>query len=313
MNIQPVNSYSNHSIRQYPYRILPYGTVQFRSKTKIIDELAANNKNPIVRYANNVFKRSLVASARNITPISSELKPITREVAIESTPQESTYAWDIENKKSDKYVIYLHGASQNITNIQNLYKSIINETDFSVLALEYRGFGKNNPKKVNSQTFLEDTLAATNYLKKDKKVKEENIFVIGHSMGTYPASILANKKPGLGRLILVAPLGSVASQPLDVNLWFAKRMSPFVRFLFKNFKILRAPLANFFKIEKHLQQTQVPTDIIHAQNDRLIKYTSSQNMAKLCPNLHSFTLLKQGGHKMENHKINSIISLLRGE
>lgn len=314
MNIQPINKYRvSYNTRQPVPRVLPYSSVGFQAKSRIADEFAAPGKNPIIKYAYDIFKRSLIASARNIAPIVPELKPITKEVPLEISSKEKTYAWDIENKIPDKYVLYLHGASQNITNVQNLYKSIIDNTDFSVLALEYRGFGRNHASKINSHSFEEDVTSALSYLKNEKKIKEENIFVVGHSMGSYLAALIASKRPNLGRLVLVAPLGSVAEHPLDVNFWFTKRMPPLVKFLFKNFKILRQPLTNFFKIENHVKKTQVPTDIIHAQNDRLIKYKSSEKIATLCPNLHSLKILKQGGHKMESNKINTILSILRGE
>lgn len=311
MNIKPINVYHSYAVNTPQIRRRENPAVSFGVKNRIADELAANNRNPIIKYANDIFKRSLAASARRIVPVIPELQPLTKEVAINSSEKEKTYAWDIKNKKQDKYVLYLHGASQNITNVQNLYKSIVDNTDFSILALEYRGFGKNKSKKVNSQTFLEDTTAAVDYLEKDKRIEGKNIFVVGHSMGTYPASQLASNRQELGRLVLVSPLGSLANQPLDVNLWFANRMPKMVRFLFKNFKVLRKPLQNFFKIEGHIQKTKIPVDIIHAQNDRLIKYTASKGLADLCPNLHSLNILKQGGHKMEKNKIDSIIAILR--
>ncbi len=315
MNIQPINNYSvSYNSRQHTaQKMLPYSSVGFQAKIPVSDDFATPSKNPIVKYAYDIFKRSLIASARNIMPITPELKPITKEVPLKVSSKEKTYAWDIENKIPDKYVLYLHGASQNITNIQNLYKSIIDNTDFSVLALEYRGFGRNHASKISSHSFEEDVNSALSYLENEKRIKEENIFVVGHSMGSYLAALIASKKPNLGRLVLVAPLGSVAEHPFDVNFWFTKRMPPLVKFLFKNFKILRRPLTNFFKIENHIKKSQVPTDIIHAQNDRLIKYKSSEKIATLCPNLHSLQILKHGGHKMEGNKINTILSILRGE
>lgn len=311
MNIQPINSYNSISYfpRQPQYRSSPGANVSFQSY-KIIGIIAHNTKNPIKAYAQDVFKRSLIASARTISSTIPELKPITKEVNLKISDKETTYAWDIQNKNSKKYVIYMHGASQNITNIQNLYKNIIENTDFSILAPEYRGFGKNKTGKVNSKTLLEDARAALKYLKEEKQIKEKDIVVIGHSMGAYPAVLLTNKEPKLGRLMLVSPIGSVAKQPLDINVWFAKRMPPLVKFLFKNFKVLRTSLSDFFQIETLVKKIKMPIDIIHAQNDRLIKYTSSEALANNCQKLNSLTILKQGGHKMETNKINTIISLL---
>ena len=310
MKIIPTNNYnvqyySNSSLQnKQSYNVLPF------KSTKIIDSFVTTRQNPIKKYAYNMFKRSLVASARMISPITPELQPITREIPLQISPTKHTFAWDIQNNNSNKYLIYLHGASQNITNIQNLYRQIIDNTDFSILAPEYQGFGKNKKCKVNSQTFLEDTTAALNYLKQEKNIEEKNIFIAGHSMGAYPAAMLASNNPKLGGLILISPMGSITNQPLDVNFWFAKRMPPFVKFLFKNFKILRTSLSDFFQIETFVRQIQIPTDIIHAQNDRLIKPSSSEKLASLCPNLNSLTILKQGGHKIEKYKSNAIISLL---
>ena len=36
----------------------------------------------------------------------------------------------------------MHGLTQNVTNLQNVYENIVNRTGYAVLAPEYRGFGK---------------------------------------------------------------------------------------------------------------------------------------------------------------------------
>ena len=263
--------------------------------------------NPAKMYLQKLFERTLVVSRSRIQPVIPELKTVTEEVAL-SGKKKATYAWDINDGAKKKYALILHGMSQNISNLQPLYKEILERTNYAVFAPEYRGFGKNPDETVSTKTFLEDTTLALDYLK-NKGVKPKDICVIGHSLGGFAASQLVQKNPDLERLILVSSIDSFKKD--TTNYKAAKNSFPgLIFYLFTNVKLLRWPIERVFKTGECLKNINTPIDIIHSTNDNVVKSISAHRIAVKCKNLQSFHLLKTGGHAWDTQKINTIISLL---
>lgn len=266
------------------------------------------NLNPVTLYVNKLFERSLVASRRRIQSISPKLFPYTKEITLKKS-----YAWDINRDNRKKYLLALHGTSQNISNLQLLYEAVLEKTPYAILAPEFRGFGKNKPATVSEKTFVEDASAGLDYLKKQRGIKPEDVCVMGHSLGGFVASKVAQKNPDLGRLILVSSIDSLEHESVSFEKGTRNKLPKYIRFLFKNFKILRRPLLKLFKTNDCLKDVKAPVDIIHSGNDFLIKPASSKNLASKCKNLSSLTILDSGGHGMDSGKINTIVSILSRE
>ncbi len=273
-----------------------------------VKKVSFSNFNPVILYVNKLFERSLEASRRRIQSVSPKLLPYTKEVTLTKS-----YGWDINKDDRKKYLIALHGTSQNISNLQNLYEAVLEKTPYAILAPEFRGFGKNKPAVVSEKSFIEDTSAALDYLKKEKGIKPQDVCVLGHSFGGFAASKLVQKNPDLGRLILVSSIDSLEHETVNIEKGTRNKVPKFVRFLFKHFKILRLPLTRLFRINDCLKDIKAPVDIIHSKNDFLIKPESAKNLASKCPNLSSLTILESGGHGMDSGKIDTIVSILSRE
>lgn len=305
MKIQPQSSY----YRPYNYNNRHCNQTVFKSYTfNPKSKISFANLNPVTLYVNKLFERSLEASRRRIQKVSPKLFPYTKEITLTKS-----YAWDINKDDRKKYLIALHGTSQNISNLQALYEAVIEKTPFAVFAPEFRGFGKNKPAVVNEKTFIEDANTSLNYLKKEKGIKPEDVFVLGHSFGGFAASKLAQKNPDLGRLILVSSIDSLEHETVNFEKGTRNKLPKAIRFLFKHFKILRRPLVKLFRTNNCLKDVNIPVDIIHSKNDSLIKPESSRNLAAKCKNLSSLTILDLGGHGMESKKIDTVVSILGGK
>lgn len=264
--------------------------------------------NPVYPLLMKLFNRSIVASRRRFVPIIDSLKGKVNEVSILTKDKKRLMAWDIRTGNSDKYILYFHGASQNISNNQIIYEAFLKK-GYNVLAGEYRGFGKNKPSKTNEHTIYKDVIAMQEYLIK-QGVKPENIGIAGHSLGGFAATIAAEQNPKAPFLILLSPVNSLN---YELNNFLKRpriKIPKLVEKCIKFFPQIIKPLNKIFKTEERLSKISIPTFIIHASNDKIIPFQSSISLSKKCKNLKDFVELKTGGHTLETSKIDAVNKIL---
>lgn len=267
--------------------------------------------NPVVKYVDNYFQRALNISRRFwCTPIQ-ELKPFINSVELNQDTASEIKLWDINKDDRKKYVIAMHGMGQNISKLQPLYKEILENTDYAILAPEYHGYTKGSKEKMypRPSKFLANVTDAFNYLKQ-KGIEEKDIIVIGHSFGGYVATRLAKKFPNISRLILVCSMNSpihIAESVKNGHMNANKK----VRDLINNCSIAIKELNIFFNTSEHLKKVDVPVDIIQTKDDSLIELKTSDKLASKCKKLNRYTILDNGGHEMDDNKIVAIVSALK--
>jgi pimeloyl-ACP methyl ester carboxylesterase len=157
-------------------------------------------------------------------------------------------------------IFYLHGnggALDTWGNIAMVYTGM----GYDIFILDYRGYGKSEGTIENEQQFLTDVQYAYNSMK--RRYAEDKITVIGYSIGTGPATMIAAGNKPL-RLLLLAPYYSLADLVQDKY--------PLV-----------PSFALKYKIEsyKFLGMVQCPVSIFHGDNDAVIYYGSSIKLSKL--------------------------------
>lgn len=267
--------------------------------------------NPASKYINDFMGRTLSLSRRMIKAPEPEIAPFTRVVQFKDKNGKGTYGWDINDGNRDEYVVIMHGLSQNISTIQHLYRKIIKETNYAILAPEYRSFGKNPPEKIKPSILFNDNMKALEYLKEDRGISPNKIRVIGYSFGGSPATRLAVKNPDLEGLILVSAADAMRHGSVNIDSSFKKKLPNFIKFLYDNLAYIREPLAGFLEAEKYLKKLKLPLDIIHSEDDKTVLVSASSNLAGVAgSNTRSCTILPDGGHSLDSKKADAIVSLL---
>jgi hypothetical protein len=111
------------------------------------------------------------------------------------------------SRKDAPVLLYLHGARWNVESstprIQRLQ-----EMGFSVLAIDYRGFGKSSPGLPSEDTAYEDARAAWQWLA--AKYPQRPRYIYGHSLGGAIAIDLASKVDDERGTIVEATFTSIA-------------------------------------------------------------------------------------------------------
>ena len=125
-------------------------------------------------------------------------------------------AWWIKSDQPEAPVLlYLHGARWNlsgsVTRIDRWRK-----LGFSVLAIDYRGFGKSTNVSPSESLSYEDAEAGWDYLAKLAPGKPR--FVVGHSLGGAIAVEVARRRPEAAGVVLEATFTSIREM-LDHSAW----------------------------------------------------------------------------------------------
>ena len=176
-----------------------------------------NSINPFYYLVNSVFKRSVLASRKIFKPIVAALQGKIDDIKIRTADRKLINAWDINPNKCKEYVVFLHGTSVNVTNSQNLYEAIIDTKKFGVFIPEYRGFGRNPKSSVDEYTLIEDAQAAINYLVEKKKINNNSISLVGHSLGGGVAAATARRNPELKQVVLIAPINTLKHEVENIK------------------------------------------------------------------------------------------------
>ena len=262
-------------------------------------------ENLIIRFLKNKsYNNSIKGSKRPYLSITEELKDAIKEVEIKVSKTEGIQAWDINPNNSNKYIIFLHGFSQNITSNQPLYNALKN-TDFGILAIDYRSYGKNKPSKhINENNIVQDVNASVKYLN-SKGIN--NIGIVGHSFGSYIAAKISNLK-AFSFQILVSPM-------ISLEFWLKNVLKHPNKYknesrMIKYIPTFKDQYSKIFNIKKHLEHNSTPTHVVQAKRDTYIRTSKVNELVKIIPNLKSYTIIQNGGHRMDDNKISQITTIL---
>ena len=147
-------------------------------------------------------------------------------------------------------IFYLHGNAGSLESwgtVAQLYTYM----NYDVFILDYRGFGKSEGKITGEKQLFDDNQRAYNKLK--ERYKEEDIIVLGYSIGTaLVAKLAAENNPKL--MILQAPFYS-----------FAEMLSK--QFCFPTF-LLKYKLHT----NEYLKLCTCPIIIFHGDKDEIVDY-----------------------------------------
>ena len=177
---------------------------------------------------------------------------------------------------NERVTLFLHGNRGD--NGRAVYQARpILESGQDLVVMDYRGYGKSSGEITSEAQLLADAQRVYDELAAD--YGEENITLVGYSLGTGMASYLAAENDPR-RLVLAAPYQSLTAMK---NLWFW--MTP-------DF-LLKYDLDN----EENLARTRCPVTILHGDSDRLIPYTMGERLAAVDPGRIQLKLLEGVSHR----------------
>ena len=180
---------------------------------------------------------------------------------------EKLYAWwSPQPDKNAPTLLYLHGARWNLTGSVTRIPRW-NNMGFSVLAIDYRGFGKStfaDGRSPTEQSANEDAEAAWAYLNDDaRSPTAAKRFIFGHSLGASMATHLALKDKAASGLILEGAFTSVPDM-IKATKW---------GFLPVGFLVTQR-----FDILDRIDDVTIPILFVHGTDDNIVPFAMSERL-----------------------------------
>lgn len=184
---------------------------------------------------------------------------------------------------SPKTILYFCGAGGNKGYYNYLAKiEAMRQLGFSLLVVDYRGFGESKGKLPNELQLYQDSQTAWNYLVKERRIPPKDIIIYGESLGGAVAIDLAVKHPQAGGLIVQSSFTSMAETVKQQN-WL--RIFPIDLLLTQRFNSIA-------KVKK----LQVPVLFIHGTADDVVPLYMSHQLYNSAPEPKQLFTVPQAGH-----------------
>ncbi len=161
----------------------------------------------------------------------------------------------VENSKG--VILYFHGNAGNLQRWGELTAFFV-EMDYSVIVMDYRGYGKSTGKRSMEKLYA-DAQLWFNFA--NKKYLENEITVYGRSLGTTFATYVASRNQ-TKNLVLESPFYSIEE--------VAKSRFPFLP--------LKLLLHYKFPTYQYINQVDCPITIYHGTIDKVIDYKHGQRL-----------------------------------
>ncbi len=195
-------------------------------------------------------------------------------------------AWWIQAKlrspHQDKVILYFPGRSGNKGD--NLFRTEgFHQIGFSVLTIDYRGYGNSGGNFPSEQQVYEDALAAWLYLTKKRRISPKNIYIYGESLGGAVAIDLAVKHPEAGGVIVQSSFTSMIA--------VAKKQANWLSLL-----PLQSIVTEKFDSLSKVSKLKIPVLFLHGKADKIVPYSMSQQLYKTAPQPKSILLISDKGH-----------------
>lgn len=197
------------------------------------------------------------------------------EIYIKTDDHKSLHGLLFRSDSSKGLIFYLHGNAGSLRSWGEVAQTYT-DLNYDVFMLDYRGYGKSEGS-INSQEQLhKDVQTAYNEIK--KKYPEDQITVLGYSIGTGLASKLASTNHPK-RLILQAPFYNLADM--------MKHYYPIIPTFILKYKL---------ETNKYIKDCKMPIVLIHGKQDEIIYYNSSVKLRELIKPTDTLITINNQGH-----------------
>ena len=175
-------------------------------------------------------------------------------------------------------MLYLHGARWNVAGSASRMRRM-HELGFSVLAIDYRGFGKSSKDLPSEAMAVEDARAAWDWLA--AKYPQQPRYIFGHSLGGAIAIELATQVDDESGTIVEGTFTSIPDVASSMK-WGWLPVGPLI--------------TQRFESVRKIDRIGSPLLVVHGTNDQLIMPELGRKLFDAAKEPKAFVLVEGGSH-----------------
>jgi len=175
-------------------------------------------------------------------------------------------------------LLYLHGARWNVAGSAPRIRRM-HELGFSVLAIDYRGFGRSTPGLPSEEMAYEDAKAAWDWLA--AKYPQRDRYIFGHSLGGAIAIDLAARVADERGTIVEGTFTSIPDVASTMK-WGWLPIGPLI--------------SQRFEAVRKVAKVGSPLLVVHGDQDRLIQSELGRKLYEAAQGRKRFLLVEGGSH-----------------
>jgi alpha-beta hydrolase superfamily lysophospholipase len=183
-----------------------------------------------------------------------------------------------KNTANGPVLLYLHGARWNVNGSSPRIRRM-HELGFSVLAIDYRGFGKSSPGLPSEDMAYEDARAAWDWLA--SKYPDRPRYIFGHSLGGAVAIDLASKVNDERGTIVEGTFTSIPDVASSMK-WGWLPLGPLI--------------TQRFESVRKVAKVGSPLLVVHGDSDNLINSQLGRKLYEAAQGKKRFLLVEGGSH-----------------
>ena len=143
------------------------------------------------------------------------------EIFFQAADGTRLHGWYVPHDHPRAVVLFCHGNAGNVTHRAGSLRALHNGVGVAVLVFDYRGYGRSGGRP-SEEGIIADARAARAWLAQRTAVPEEEIVVLGESLGGAVAVHLA-AEDGAGALVLESTFTSLADMGAELYPWLPVR------------------------------------------------------------------------------------------
>ena len=198
------------------------------------------------------------------------------DVTLHAADGVALHGWWVSARDARGTVLMFHGNAGNISHRID-YLKMFNRLGYAVLIIDYRGYGKSSGTPSEDGTYR-DAEAAWSYLMETRKLKPQDVVILGESLGGGVATWLALKHPPRA-LILASVFTSVPDMGARVYWWLPVRLLARIH----------------YDSRERMQQITAPVLIAHSRDDDIVPFAHGEALFAAAREPKQF-LVMSGGH-----------------
>ncbi|CAE8617447.1 unnamed protein product, partial [Polarella glacialis] len=181
------------------------------------------------------------------------------------------------------FMIYLHSNAEDLGRCHNFCQLLCNQFQVHVLAVEYPGYGLCPGGQATEESVIENARLAFRFLTQVLMFPQEDIIIIGRSIGCGPALCLAAENRVYG-LVLICPF-------LSVRELVRTHLGPLAELIDER-----------FPNKDRVTEISAALLLVHGKKDNVVPWTHGQALYHACPSRKRLVTPAEMSHNSSLHQ-----------